>query len=130
MAAKTLGAAETAKKEQAMKAEFKPVQAATEPAAPKQADTKQKIKKQAAAAAKEDAPVSKPVTSPHTRPAQFYMKSSLLSLLAAQRTREEVYLRYLLNTLPRRSATSRASPHAASLWALLSSRWRSGRASV
>ena len=130
MAARKLGAQTATQGEQAKKAEFKPVQAATEPAAPKQADTKQKIKKQAAAAAKEDAPVSKPVTSPHTRPAQFYMKSSLLSLLAAQRTREEVYLRYLLNTLPRRSATSRASPHAASLWALLSSRWRSGRASV
>ena len=55
--AKTLGAAE--------KAEFKPVQAATKSAAPKQADTKQKIKTQAAAA-KEDAPVSTPVTpSPH-----------------------------------------------------------------
>ena len=93
MAARKLGAQTATQEEQAKKAEFKPVQAATEPAAPKQADTKQKIKKQAAAA-KEDAPVSKPVTSPHTRPAQFYMKSSLLSLLAAQRTREEVYLRY------------------------------------
>ena len=129
MAAKKLGAAETTKQEKANTTEKKPVQAATKSAAAKQADTKQKIKKQAAAA-KEDAPVSKPVTSPHTRPAQFYMKSSLLSLLAAQRIREEVYLRYLLNTLPRRSATSRASPRAASLWALLSSRWRSGRASV
>ena len=129
MAAKKLGAAETTEQEKANTTEKKPVQAATKSAAAKQADTKQKIKKQAAAA-KEDAPVSKPVTSPHTRPAQFYMKSSLLSLLAAQRIREEVYLRYLLNTLPRRSATSRASPRAASLWALLSSRWRSGRASV
>ena len=81
MAAKTLGAAETAKKEQAKKAEFKPVQAATEPAAPKQADTKQKIKKQAAAA-KEDAPVSKPVTSPHVRPAQFYERLTSIACRA------------------------------------------------
>ena len=65
MAAKKLGAQTATQEEQAKKAEFKPVQAATEPAAPKQADTKQKIKKQAAAA-KEDAPVSTPVTpSPH-----------------------------------------------------------------
>ena len=87
MAAKKLGAAETTEQEKANTTEKKPVQAATKSAAAKQADTKQKIKKQAAAA-KEDAPVSKPVTSPHTRPAQFYMKSSLLSLLAAQRIRE------------------------------------------
>ena len=65
MAARKLGAQTATQEEQAKKAEFKPVQAATEPAAPKQADTKQKIKKQAAAA-KEVAPASTPVTaSPH-----------------------------------------------------------------
>ena len=98
MAARKLGAQTATQEEQAKKAEFKPVQAATEPAAPKQADTKQKIKKQAAAA-KEDAPVSKPVTSPHVRPAQFYMKGSLL-LLAAQQIREEVYLRACAHLSP------------------------------
>ena len=87
MAARKLGAQTATQEEQAKKAEFKPVPAATEPAAPKQADTKQKIKKQAAAA-KEDAPVSKPVTSPHVRLSS--MKGSLL-LLAAQRIREGVY---------------------------------------
>ena len=63
MAARKLGAQTATQEEQAKKAEFKPVQAATEPAAPKQAGNKQKIKKQAAAA-KEDAPASTPVTPP------------------------------------------------------------------
>ena len=78
-AAKNLGAgtAKQAVTEQARKAETKPAEAGTTSAAAKQADTKQKIKKQAAAA-KEDAPVSTPVTTPsrphtrpHTRPAQL-----------------------------------------------------------
>ena len=63
VAARKLGAQTATQGEQAKKAEFKPVQAATEPAAAKRPDTKQKIKKQAAAA-KEDAPVSTPVTTP------------------------------------------------------------------
>ena len=134
MAAKKLGAQTATQEEQAKKAEFKPVQAATEPAAPKQADTKQKIKKQAAAA-KEDAPVSKPVTSPHVRPAQFYERLTSIARRATNLRRS--ILRYwerasahLSPTLPRWRAPPRASPRAASSWALLSSRWRSGRASV
>ena len=67
MAAKNLGAETTTQKEQAKKAEKEPGQAATKSAAAKQADTKQKIKKQAAAGkqktvaapAKEDAPVKR-----------------------------------------------------------------------
>ena len=57
MAAKNLGAETATQEEQAKQAEKEPVQAV------KQVDTKQKIKKQAAAA-KEDAPVSTPVTTP------------------------------------------------------------------
>ena len=57
VAARKLGAQTATQEEQAKKAEFKPVPAA------KQADTKQKIKKQAAAA-KEDAPVSTQVITP------------------------------------------------------------------
>ena len=67
VAAKNLGAETTTQKEQAKKAEKEPGQAATKSAAAKQADTKQKIKKQAAAGkqktvaapAKEDAPVKR-----------------------------------------------------------------------
>ena len=91
MAARKLGAQTATQEEQAKKAEFKPVQAATEPAAPKQADTKQKIKKQAAAA-KEDAPVSKPVTSPHVRPAQFYERLTSIARRATNLRRS--ILRY------------------------------------
>ena len=91
MAARKLGAQTATQEEQAKKAEFKPVQAATEPAAPKQADTKQKIKKQAAAA-KEDAPVSKPVTSPHVRPAQFYERLTSIACRATNSRRSR--LRY------------------------------------
>ena len=66
-AAKKLGAETQAATEQAKKAEKKPVQAATKPAAATQADTKQKIKKQAATgqqktAAKEGAPPVKRCT--------------------------------------------------------------------
>ena len=86
MAAKKLGAAETTKQEKANTTEKKPVQAATKSAAAKQADTKQKIKKQAAAA-KEDAPVSKPVTSPHVRPAQFYERLTSIACRATNSRR-------------------------------------------
>ena len=89
MAARKLGAQTATQGEQAKKAEFKPVQAATEPAAPKQADTKQKIKKQAAAA-KEDAPVRKPVTSPHTRPAQFYQRLTSIAACRVTNSRRSV----------------------------------------
>ena len=68
-AAKQLGAETATQEVETNKAEKKPVQAATKSAAAKQADTKQ-IKQQAAAV-KEDAPLSTPVTPPHTRLAEL-----------------------------------------------------------
>ena len=94
MAAKQLGAETATQEEQAKQAEKEPVQAAKQ-----QADTKQKIKKQAAAA-KEDAPVSTPVTTPsrphtrpHTRPAQLCERLTSIACRATNSVRSvlEIY---------------------------------------